>query len=90
MIKTRLCLPNLEARKIDCSYAYSAQEGSTETCTSVSAASAKVDFSGEYLTIRICCLISAFCQRDYFTDVIFLLSLLLVYSISECGTGRKV
>lgn len=55
MIKTRLCLPNLEARKIDCSYAYSAQEGSTETFTSVSAASAKVDFSGECLTIRICC-----------------------------------
>lgn len=43
MIKTRLCLPNSEkARKIDCSYAYSAQEGSTETCTS--SCSIKVDF----------------------------------------------
>lgn len=37
-----------EARKIDCSYAYSAQEGSTETCTPVSAASVKVDFWEEY------------------------------------------
>lgn len=31
MIKTRLYLPNSEARKINCSDTYSAQEGSTET-----------------------------------------------------------
>lgn len=33
MIKTRLYLANSEARKINCSYTYSAQEGSTETHT---------------------------------------------------------
>lgn len=46
MIKTRLYLPNSEARKINCSYTYSTQEGSTETHihTPASAASGKVDF----------------------------------------------
>lgn len=43
MIKTRLDLPNSEARKINCSYTYSAQEGGTETHmhTPASAASRK-------------------------------------------------
>lgn len=64
-----------DARKIDCSYAYSAQEGSAETCTPASAASVKVAFLEELYVLDF-----PLCWRDFFTDVVLLLSLLLVHS----------
>ena len=53
MIKARFCLPNSQGpKKIDCSYAYSAQGGGTEIFKPGSLASIVVDFLKEYLVFN--------------------------------------
>lgn len=96
MIKTRLYLPNTEARKINCSYTYSAQEGSTETHihTPVSAASRKVDFSrGNYFAWIYLLLLPAW--RHFFHRSHLVLSLNPFYltvsnDTSDCGCRKMV